>query len=314
MLYPLKFHSIKKDKLWGTEFWTIASLGDEDSIVNNGYLEGNSLSDLLETYMDELVGENIYQMYGNYFPLLFKIIDAHDSLSVQVHPDDMAAAEWEQMGKTKMWYVSNAQENSSIVSGFNQDVDAHQVLQALEEDTIFDLLNECSVKRGDVIYLPAGRVHALSSNIKVVEVQENSDITYRLYDYNRVDKNGQLRDLHIEQALDVIDYTRTDDPLVTYEAQINNANVLVQDEHFCANVLCLDKTIERDYARLDSFVVYICLEGTCEIASNEATEVLGEMGKVTLAKGDSVLIPASLNDIVLSANHSNVRLLEVYIV
>lgn len=261
MLYPLLFHPVVKPKVWGSETWLLSGYGDEQSVVANGFLQGNDLGDVLEIYMDELVGGKVYDRYRLFFPLLFKIIDAEDHLSIQVHPNDEQAAamaadsDIRQLGKTEMWVVTKAQEEASIVLGFARPTSAEDVKLSLSKNTIMDRLQIVPVKKDDVAIIPAGTVHALRKGTQVVEIQETSDITYRLYDYNRAGLDGRLRELHIPQALQVLDYNAMPNPLVTVEDKKPVTN-LVNDIHFTTNRLRFDKALQRDYARYDSFVVY----------------------------------------------------------
>lgn len=309
MLYPLKFKPIVKPKVWGQESWLISTCGNDQTVVENGFLAGNTLSELIEIYMDELVGGSIYQMFGDVFPLLFKTIDAQDDLSVQVHPDDMMAAELDQLGKSEMWYVSQATPQASIILGFNRATSRDEVADCLQQDTIMNLMQIVPVQQGDVAFVEAGLVHALRSGTQVVEIQQSSDLTYRLYDYRRPGLDGKLRELHIDQALDCLNYEAQPEPLINYDNPVNSAASLVQDEHFCTNILHFDKSINRDYAELDSFVVYICAEGQVRV---EALD--GEEGEpVMLNAGEAVLLPASLKDIQLTPD-ATAKVLEVYVV
>lgn len=309
MLYPLKFKPIIKPKVWGQESWLISTYGKDQSIVENGFLAGNTLSELIEIYMDELVGGSIYQMFGDTFPLLFKTIDAQDDLSIQVHPDDMVAAELEQLGKSEMWYVSHADPQASIILGFNRATNRDEVATSLQQDTIMDIMQVVPVSQGDAAFVEAGLVHALRKGTQVVEIQQSSDLTYRLYDYRRPGLDGQLRELHVDQALNCLNYEAKQDPLINYNNPVNSAASLVQDEHFCTNILHFDKPINRDYAELDSFVAYICAEGQVRV---EALD--GEDGEpVTLNAGEAVLLPASLKDIQLTPD-GTAKVLEVYVI
>ncbi|MCQ2347918.1 MAG: class I mannose-6-phosphate isomerase [Paludibacteraceae bacterium] len=309
LLYPLKFTPIYKPKVWGHESWTLSAYGQDHSVVENGFLAGNTLPELLETYMDELVGGAIYQMYGDAFPLLFKFIEAKDDLSVQVHPDDMAAAEVEQLGKTEVWYVTGGDADASILMGFARPTSREEVAQSLNDDSILSLLQRVPVQKGDVAFIEAGTVHALCRGTQVAEIQESSDMTYRLYDYRRPGLDGKLRPLHIEQSLEVLNYDALAQPLVPYERKDNSVASIVQDEHFCTNVLTFSKMIERDYAPLDSFVVYMCTEGEVRIEALDGEE--GEA--ITLTAGETALIPAAVRDIRLTPNNA-CTLLETYIV
>ena len=309
MLYPLKFKTQLLPKVWGSESWEVACYGEHVSEVENGQLAGDSLQDLLETYMADLVGDSVYEVYGNRFPLLAKFIDAQDDLSVQVHPDDETAydrhREW---GKTEMWYVVDAAEDGSLTVGFSRNTDMEELQDALEQHRVMELLQRVPVKRGDVIFLPAGTVHTINRGVQVAEIQESSDITYRIYDYGRPGLDGKLRPLHIDEAIEVIDYTVNEQPKVAYEAPELGAVNLVQDVHFTTNLLCFNRVIDRDYAPLDSFVIYMCVEGEALVEAEKCDEA-----PVQIRKGETVMLPACLNDIRLTPQTATVRFLEIYV-
>jgi len=308
MLYPLKFKPQLLPKVWGSESWEVSCYGEYVSEVENGQLAGDSLQDLLETYMADLVGDSVYEIYGNRFPLLAKFIDAQDDLGVQVHPDDETAYDrHRELGKTEMWYVVDAEEGGSLTLGFSRETDMDELQEALEQHRVMDLLQRVPVKRGDVIFLPAGTVHAINRGVKVAEIQESSDITYRIYDYERPGLDGRLRPLHIEDAIEVIDYTVNEQPKVQYEPLELGAVNLIKDPHFTTNLLCFNRVIERDYAPLDSFVIYMCVGGEATIEAAECNEPPLHIGK-----GESVLIPACLNDIRLTPI-SPTKFLEIYV-
>ncbi len=320
-LYPLKFQPILKEKIWGGnrlatlgktipagvrigESWELSACGDDVSVVANGYLMDNDLNDLVEIYMGELVGERIYQRYGNQFPLLFKFLVAEDNLSVQVHPNDEVALERHgSLGKSEMWYVLEADTDASLILGFKDDINADILQEKLDAHTLLEVLQDVPVQKGQVAYLPAGTVHSLGKGIMVAEIQETSDVTYRIYDYDRVDAQGNYRDLHIAEALDVIDYTHRKQPLVDYKAELNTSSNLTQDV-FTVNMLRFNQTVVRDYLPLDSFVVYMCLEGTLALQTDGAL--------TPLTKGEVVLIPASIGEVTLIPEIGEVKLLEVY--
>lgn len=311
MLYPLKFRPCMLPKIWGSEVWAVSAFGQYVSQVADGSLQGDSLQDLLETYMDELVGGRVYAAFGNRFPLIAKFIDAKDDLSVQVHPDDMTAYDRHRsLGKTEMWYVVQAEEGAAVVEGFTRELDREELQDLLRTRRLGEVLNCVPVAAGDVVFLPAGTVHALKRGVQVAEIQEASDITYRLYDYDRPGLDGQLRPLHIEQAMEVVDYMPCEEPLVAYglpEADAGAAG-LVQDVHFSTNLLCFRRPIGRDYAPLDSFVLYMCVAGEARV---EAPEVQHE--PVSVRQGEAVLVPACLHDIRLTPVGGEARLLETYI-
>lgn len=307
MLQPFAFKPIIVPKIWGSETWKLSAQGDNISIVKNGNLKGTDLNELIEVYLDELLGEHVFEQYGTTFPLLFKSIDAQDDLSIQVHPNDEQAENG--IGKSEMWYISDAQPYASIVMGFSKSTNRQEVQAAVADNTLPSLLNKQSVTVGDVAYIPAGTVHALCKGSQVVEIQQSSDTTYRLYDYGRVDSAGNPRELHVKQALDVLNYKRLLQPLVDYEPQQDDLTPLVQDPHFVTNMLDLTHSAYRDTTLYDSFVVYLLLEGECVIndipmkksASQNDTDAI-----------DTLLIPASTTDVHIQTN-GHVKLLEVYV-
>lgn len=323
-LYPLKFTPIFKDKIWGGnkiksilnkdfghlpncgESWELSGVEGNISVVSNGFLAGNTLEELIEIYMGDLVGEGIFETYGIEFPLLIKFIDANDDLSIQVHPDDeMSKERHNAFGKTEMWYVMQADQGSKLQSGFNQQVDQDKYLFKLEHNELTDILNFEEVAAGDVFFIPAGRVHAIGKGILLAEIQQTSDITYRIYDYDRRDNEGNPRELHTELALDAIDYTLSPEYKTRYESKPNESVELAKCKYFTTNVIDLNTIVEKDYNKLDSFVIYICLDGELQIET--------ESGSETVQKGETILIPASIENVQLKPLSATVKLLEVYI-
>ena len=322
-LYPLKFETIFKDKIWGGnkiktvlnkefsplpncgETWEISGVKSDVSVIANGKLSGTSLATLLEQKKEKLVGKKVYERYGNEFPLLVKFIDANDDLSIQVHPDDeLAKKRHDSFGKTEMWYVIQADEGSSLISGFNQAVDEKKYLEKFNAGKLSDILNKEDVKAGDVFFLPAGRVHTIGKGLLIAEIQQTSDITYRIYDFDRVDDKGNKRDLHVEEALVAIDYRYYDDYKTKYEATKNESVKLVSCEYFTTNILDFTKNEIKDYTDLDSFVIHVCLEGSYVLKS-ENEEILVKMG-------DCILLPATTTQIELATN-TGFKILESYI-
>ena len=322
MLYPLKFSPILKDKIWGGtklkslfnksaetdklgESWELSGYEGDESVVTNGYLAGNNLTELIEIYMGELIGDTIFDEYGLAFPLLFKLIDANENLSIQVHPNDETAAErHNSYGKTEMWYVVDADPGSELIIGFSDDCSRETYLNAMSEDKVEDLLLKVPVTKGDVFFIPAGRVHAIGKGVVVAEIQQSSDITYRIYDYKRKDDNGNERELHTEQALDVINFEASREPKTVYTPILNETTPLVTCDYFTTNMLRFNKRIERHYATIDSFVSYMCLEG------NFSIEFEGDI--TIISTGDTGLIPASIDELSLIPV-GEVTLLEVYV-
>ena len=323
-LYPLKFTPIYKDKIWGGnkinsvlnkdfgnlpncgESWELSGVEDNVSVVSNGFLAGNTLEELIEVYMSDLVGEKVFENFGIEFPLLIKFIDANDDLSIQVHPgDEMAAKRHNSFGKTEMWYVMQADLGSKLQSGFNQEVNEDKYLFKLEHNELTDILNFEEVTSGDVFFIPAGRVHAIGKGILLAEIQQTSDVTYRIYDYDRRDNLGNPRELHTDLALGAIDYTLYPEYKSNYIAKLNDSVELVSCKYFTTNLLELNQSIDKDYNNIDSFVIFICLEGSLQIGT--------ESGNELMKKGETVLIPASIENVQLKPQSATVKLLEVYI-
>lgn len=325
MLYPLKFEPIFKERIWGGnkletrfgkdlrgktnigESWELSAVEDNVSVVANGPLAGNDLQELIEIYMDELVGEKVYEQFGTEFPLLIKLIDANTDLSIQVHPNDKVAKERHNAyGKTEMWVALDDAESPRLISGFNTDTKREEFLEKLNNGSLTTLFNYESVKKGDVFFVPAGRVHAICTGNLIAEIQQTSDITYRIYDYNRKDSEGNGRELHLDLALDVIDYQKVHNPKVNYMPKANQAVELVSCTYFTTNVIELTAAIEREYYTFDSFVILICTGGKCKVKPKNSDEL-------ELTMGETLLIPASLNNITIAPVDGETKLIEVYI-
>jgi mannose-6-phosphate isomerase len=322
-LYPIKFSPICLEKIWGGnrlktllnkkyntkncgESWEISGVEGNISVVANGFLKGNDLSELIEIYMGDLVGDKVYEKFGNEFPLLIKFIDAQDDLSIQVHPNDELSKERHNaFGKTEMWYVVDVAEGALINSGFNQLVDKEKYLEYLENGKLIDLLKYDETKVGDVYFIPAGRVHAIGKGSMVAEIQQTSDVTYRIFDYNRKDDKGNERELHTELALDAIDFSYLEDYKTKYSTEPNKSTEIVSCKYFTTNILEFDNSLEKDYFQIDSFVIYITLEGNFEIET--------EAGLEKVEKGETVLIPANIDNLKLKPLNGKVKLLEVYV-
>ncbi|MDR0385037.1 MAG: class I mannose-6-phosphate isomerase [Prevotellaceae bacterium] len=324
VLYPLKFRCIYREKVWGGdklysvfdrvidrekivgESWELSSMGNNLSVVSNGFLKGNNIQELIEVYMGDIVGDRVYEKFGIEFPLLFKFIDSAERLSVQVHPDDEVALQRHKAyGKTEMWYVVDASEHSQIYSGFNRDLDFDELETRLFNRNFVEVLNVVLAKKGDVFFLPAGRVHAIGRELLIAEIQQISDVTYRIYDWGREFNPDIQREMHVELARDVIDYKACKSCRTQYTAEENSATPLVSCKYFTTNLLSFTEKTERHYTELDSFVVYMCVEGKAElVCDGEAME--------TVVIGETVLIPA-ICDSVIIIPEQNVKLLEVYI-
>ena len=274
ILYPIKFRPILKDKIWGGsrlknilnksaasdkcgESWEISAVEGNLSIVRNGFLAGNNLQELIEIYLGDLVGDKIYSQFGIEFPLLIKFIDANDILSVQVHPDDeLARLRHDAYGKTEMWYVIEAEENAELIAGFNRTLDRETYLRHLQSKTLKEILNFEKVRKGDVFFTPAGRVHAVGAGILLAEIQQTSDITYRIYDWDRVDEQGNPRETHTELALDALDFKHSESYRTDYNSVMNLTTIVADCKYFTAGLLTFDQTVEKDYNFIDSFVIF----------------------------------------------------------
>jgi mannose-6-phosphate isomerase len=323
MLYPLKFQPILKERLWGGkrlaekyhktedfltpfgESWEISDLDDDISVVTNGFLAENDLRELLETYMGELVGDAVFEKNGLGFPLLIKLIEAQDDLSVQVHPDDdLAQQRYQQNGKTEIWFVVHAEKNAGIYVGFNKPVEKQEYIDAVKNKKIPSLLQYYPVNKGDLFFIPAGTVHALGKGVSVVEIQQPSDITYRIFDWNRVEASGRPRTLHLAEALEAIHFDEEKHFKIDYEEKFNSTTTLFRSEFFNVNTLVFDKPLQKNYANIDSFVVYHCVAGEVHLFGDNFHEVL--------TAGETALIPASILEVnLVPEGHS--QLLEIYV-
>lgn len=322
-LYPLKFRPVFKDKVWGGtrllpllgkdfrplpncgESWELFAFANDGSVIAKGFLEGNTLSEALEIYMGDLVGEEVFDRFGEEFPLLVKFIDTNDYLSVQVHPDDVLAKRLhDSYGKTEMWYVIDAEPGAEIISGFNRDVDREVVLRHIEQNSLRDIMMAQPVKRGDVLFLPAGKVHAIGAGITLCEIQQASDVTYRLYDWDRPGTDGKPRELHIEQSLEALDFKKAKEFTVDYQPVPNGSVNLVRDKHFTTNLLTFDRKLEMDYFLVNSFVLLVCLEGAFELHYQGGSE--------TVRTGEVVLVPAEIRQLSY-VPETAARVLETYI-
>ena len=322
VLYPLKFKPIFKDKIWGGrkikeqlgvdygsmpncgEMWLLSGLWEEQSVIANGDFEGDEINDLVETFMGDLVGEGVFDKYGEQFPLLIKIIDANDWLSVQVHPDDELAEKREQgNGKTEMWYVMQADQGAELVTGFNCEMNRMKYIRVLKDNAIQSVLNHEIVHQGDVFYIPAGRVHALGPGIMVAEIQQTSDVTYRIYDWDRIDLVGMHRELHIPQSLDAVDFDPVEHYKSDYEQSLNKTVPVVDSPYFTTNMLHLQGEMAKDYSELDSFVLLMPVEGKFSLE--------WENGSVFVSVGEVVLVPNVIEKVNIKAQ-GDCKLLEIY--
>lgn len=321
-LYPLKFQPILKPVIWGGsticrfkgilperndigESWEISGMEGNVSVVSNGNLMGKSLEELIVAYKSTLLGKSVHERFGNTFPLLIKLIDARKALSIQVHPnDELAKDRHGSFGKTEMWYVIRATPGAFLYSGFKQPITPEEYVKKVNDNTLKDTLNRHKVKEGDVFFLPAGRVHMLGAGCFVAEIQQASAITYRIYDHNRKDAKGNSRELHTDLAKDAIDYWVHDSYQTHYVRKKNQPVELIASSFFTTCLLELDRPITRDYTGLDSFVVYICVNGSVILRDDRGYTV-----KAT--RGESLLIPANIKWIEIMPDE-NCTLLETH--
>ena len=338
-LYPLLFDNNFHTIVWGGhslkplkglpqdcetigESWEVSAVPGSMSVVKNGPLDGRDLADITAEYGELLLGKAVAAKYGDQFPILIKFIDAAKDLSIQVHPDDaLAKARHNCFGKTEMWYVMKAEPGASLYSGFKQHISKDEYAKRIADGTICDVLQKHEVKSGDVFFIPAGRVHAICGGIMVAEIQQSSNITYRIFDYNRMGLDGKPRQLHTEEAVDAIDYSVHDDYRTHYERKINKPVPLVETSFFIVKLLEVDRSFHRKLYKYDSFIAYMCLEGDCTIRI-KSTQGFGsgvmpaeEDTIVRLTEGNSCLIPASVADLYVEPNNSagTTKLLETYI-
>ena len=320
-LYPLKFNPILKERLWGGtklkdvlgkpienditgESWELSTVKGDVSTVANGDLSGTSLQELIDKYPEELLGKSVVERFGKEFPILIKFIDAKQDLSIQLHPNDELAKErHNSFGKTEMWYIMDADKGAELIVGFNKDVTKEEYAKSLEEDSLLDLLNYESVTEGDTFFINTGKMHAIGAGVLLAEIQQTSDITYRVFDFNRRDKNGNLRELHTDLALDAIDYTKKDDFKVKYSDKKDSVNNMVSCPYFNTNILKLTQDMELEVEKRDSFTIYMCVGGKATISN--------EFGSVSIKKGETTLVPAQSNKINIMT--TSAKLLEVTI-
>ena len=306
-LYPLKFHPQWMPKAWGGEYWDLCGFDETPSVVSEGFLADNDLPDILETYMGDLVGEEIFDWYNLYFPLLNKRLVVQDRLSVQVHPDDTVAGErFGEFGKTEFWYVLEAGADARIWMGFKEDTDAGALCKACQEGTAEQLLNVYTPRPGDCFFIPTGTVHAAGGGLKIAEIQEASDMTFRLYDWGREFNPATRRPMHLEEALDCIDYKKYDEAACScHLSEGDGVRVLAECPHFVITSLPLKEPAKVAMEPFKSCVVYTCLAGGVRI------ETGGE--HYTLTAGETLLVPATADDLLLIPDASGAHLLQTHL-
>ncbi len=322
-LYPLKFNPISKYRMWGGdklntvlnkgfegenigESWELSAVQGDESEVANGFLEGKTLKQLIDEFKDELLGKSVYETFGTEFPLLIKFIDAKTPLSIQVHPhDEIAKIRHQSFGKNEMWYIMDADENAEIIVGFNTPLTKEKYQEYLHSDRVLEIMNTVKTKAGDAFNIPTGRVHAIGSGVLLAEIQQTSDVTYRIYDYNRIDKaTNQKRALHNDLALDVLDFEIQEEYKTNYEKTENQFNELIHTPYFKTNIFNFNQKVVKSYAQLDSFVILIGTKGSAELV------VDGQSYQIKA--GETLLIPASIDKIEFIPNEM-AELLEVYL-
>lgn len=320
-MYPLKFIPILQERLWGGkklkdvlnkpiqsnitgESWEVSAVKGNVSIVANGAMKGTSLQELIDENPEGLLGKSVFERFGNDFPILIKFIDAKKDLSIQLHPNDELAKErHDSFGKTEMWYIMNADENAELIVGFNKDVTKEEYTKSIKENKLLEILNYEKVTDGDTFFINTGKIHAIGAGVLLAEIQQTSDITYRVYDFDRRDAEGNLRELHTEMALDAIDYLKKDDFKVGYDMKQNTTNQMVDCPYFKTNFIHLTEDFHKDVSDRDSFTILMCVAGKATISN--------EFGSTKLQKGETTLIPANTNSIAVETE--GVKLLEISI-
>jgi len=322
-LYPLKFQPIFKEKLWGGnkiqtvlnkdisplkncgESWELSAVEGNVSMIRDGLLQDTSLSDLIDDYKEALVGKKVYQKYGTDFPLLIKFIDANQDLSIQVHPnDDLARSRHGSLGKTEMWYILEADPNAQLITGFKRQLDRETYKKCFQEKRLEEILNVEKALKDDVFFIPAGRIHNIGKGILLAEIQQTSDITYRIYDFDRKDEKGNKRELHFQQAEDALNFNYYDNYKYRVDDIVNSTVTLVKSKYFITNRINCTKPFTSNYQKIDSFVIYICIEGSGQILSNH--------NRLDIGFGEVILIPAMFSEINIIPD-SSLKLLEIYV-
>lgn len=338
-LYPLKFIPLPTKTVWGGselvtrfskelveindegeertltaedrvgESWEVADMGYQDSVVKEGWLAGNTLGELMETYLDRIVGENVYNYFGRQFPLLIKFLDIQDRISVQVHPDDEVAAQrYDQLGKAEIWYIVDAKPGAKAYVGFKKDMTAQELYDRCNDGTIEEVLNVIHPKKGDAIHIPPGTVHAAGGGLLIAEVQESSDLTFRLYDWGREFDPATRRQMHLEEAIDFIDYRKFDESLYIKDDKEEMVQTIVETGRFNVTRLNLTDPLHIYTEKFESFIIYMCVNGEASI------QVASEDGKSQIYRfkaGETILVPAEMKDFILAPIDISTKILEV---
>jgi len=322
-MYPLKFQPILKEMIWGGqkipqtlglessneiqigESFAISGLPSDLSIVSNGVFKGKNLVELIYEFKGELLGNKVYDEFLTKFPLLIKFIDANDNLSIQVHPNDIQAKmEHNSFGKTEMWYVMESDENASLIAGFSKKTTPSEFENYHASKRLMELMESHPTAEGDAYFIPAGKVHSIGKGNVIAEIQQTSDITYRIYDFDRTDKFGKSRELHHELALKAMNFTDDESGKVVYQSKANESVNIASCPYFTTNILQLDSKIVKDYSQLDSFVILMNVGGECVIKYNNQN--------LPLQKMEVALIPACITEIEIDTITKS-KLIEVYI-
>lgn len=351
-LYPLKFIPIPSKRVWGGsnlikklgkefyeadedgneqklttadsigESWELADMGVQDSVVSNGWLAGNTISELMETYLDRIVGEDVYDHYGRQFPLLIKFLDIQNKLSVQVHPDDEVAEQrYDSLGKSEIWYVLDAAEGAKVYAGFNREISAQELYDRCHNGTVEEILNVIYPKKGDAIHVVPGTVHAADGGILIAEIQESSDMTFRLYDWGREFNPKTARKMHLDEAIDLINYGKFDDRLYhkgpLWEDGDKGDGVirqLVKCPQFTVNEMKVNSPLKIEKEKFGGFIIYMCINGGAAIQVPVPDGKGGKMTESTeLKKGETVLVPADMPDFVIVPTEKDTLLVEALV-
>ena len=307
-LYPMLFKQNRKTLVWGTEDWTVSGVPNSESEVENGTWARYNLTEVISRRPEEILGKQVARKYNNQLPLLTKIIEAHKDLSIQVHPnDEMAKREHGKLGKSEMWYILDAKPGAYLYAGFKQQITPEQYKERVANGTICEVLAKHEVHKGDVFYLPAGRVHAICGGIKLAEVQQSSDVTYRIFDYNRPGLDGKPRELHTELASQAIDYNVYPEYRTEHREDIGTANEILNTPYFSIKVIETAEPFHRNMIKYDSFIIMMVLNGDCKI------KVRSTGYEVTVSEGNSCLMPASIADYDIIPTNGKTKVLEAFI-
>lgn len=307
-LYPMLFEPILLERNWGSESWLAAAMGEgRTSIVSNGFLAENDLDDILETYMGDLVGESIFEYYNLQFPLLVKILDVKDNISVQVHPDDAIAFErFREFGKSECWYVMDSSPDARIYMGFKRPASAQEFYDKCRNGTVEELMNIFHPEPGDTFFIPAGTVHACGGGLKIAEIQEPSDITFRLYDWGREKDPATARDMHLEEALDSINFDKYDE--ARCRSHHSGGSTPVADcERFTVRAFSVSSPVQIGMDSFRSCAIYVCLSGQASFSTE------GAATHCTIGRGEAILLPAALDDVTVIPGGEGAVLLESHI-